>query len=188
MIMIKFNAFSRLKNFFSRFNPLNSFKWEGSNDENIEPPSSRNLLEGLIKKYPNMEYIILISIYHLMNTQNSNKEYLTVVNKDLRLVCDLVEGNELIVETPIQLESEGEKDNLLIATHNHFFGAIIPSLGDICNALNHKCKLISIVSDNNIGIIFIGYDGSCDEELINVFETFHGYLDICFNFERNDEL
>lgn len=42
-------AFSRLKNIFSRFNPLNSFKWNEPEDEIILPPSSKELLEKAIK-------------------------------------------------------------------------------------------------------------------------------------------
>ena len=186
--MIKLKAFSRLKNIFSRLNPIPSFKWDDSEEEIIVPPSSEELLVRTIKKYPKLNFAILFSIYHLINTQNETNEFLSVLTKDFRWVADLVEGNDIIVKTPIQVEIEGKNNNILIAVHNHFFGAIIPSLGDICQALENNCSLISIVSENHIGMVVIEHDASCDKNLVEEFTLFHGYLDLCFKFERNDEL
>lgn len=186
--MVKLNAFSRLKNFFSRLNPIPSFEWDEPEEEIIIPPSSSELLEMFVKKYPKFKYVILIAIYYLINTQGAKNEFLSVLTKDLRLVVDLVEGNDLIVNTPVQVEIESKKNNILIASHNHFFGAIIPSLGDICKALKCNCNLISVVSENHIGIVLIEYNSNCDKKLIDEFFLFHGYLDICFAFERHDEL
>lgn len=186
--MVKLKAFSRLKNIFSRLNPMPSFKWDDSEEEIFVPPSSEELLERTIKKYPKLKYVILFSIYHLINTHGETNEFLSVLTKDFRWVADLVEGNDTIVKTPIHVEIEGKKNNILIASHNHFFGAIIPSLGDICKALENNCSLISIVSENHIGIVVIEYESNCEKKLVEEFLTFHGYLDICFMFERNDEI
>ena len=186
--MVRFKAFSGLKNIFSRLNPIPSFKWDEPEEEIIIPPSSDELLERVIKKYPKLKYAILISFYHLVNTRGETNEFLSVLTKDLRLVSDLVEGNNLIVNTPHQVEIEGKKKNILIASHNHFFGAIIPSLGDLCKALESNCNLISIVSENRIGMVVIEYDSVCDKDFVDEFINFHGYLDICFAFERSNEL
>ena len=80
--MLKLKAFSRLKNIFSRLNPMPSFKWGDSDEEIIVPPTSEELLERTIKKYPKLKYAILFSIYHLINTQNENNEFLSVLTKD----------------------------------------------------------------------------------------------------------
>ncbi len=139
--MVKLKAFSRLKNIFSRLNPIPSFKWEDDSEEEIIiPPCSKELLERTIKKYPKFKCAILFSIYHLINTQGETNEFLSVLTKDFRWAADLVEGNDIIVKTPIQVEIEGKNNNILIASHNHFFGAIIPSLGDICQALENNCN------------------------------------------------
>ena len=50
--MVNFKAFSRLKNIFSRFNPIHSFKWNQPKEEVILPLSSRELLEKVIREYP----------------------------------------------------------------------------------------------------------------------------------------
>ena len=39
-----------------------------------------------------------------------------------------------------------------------------------------------------MGMIVIEYDSICDKNLVEEFTLFHGYLDFCFKFERNDEL
>lgn len=184
--MVNFKALFGLKKTFSRLNPLNSFNGGDSDEEIISYPSSKKLLEMLINNYSGVEYMILISIYHLISTRGVKNEFLTVLSKDRRVICDLVKGNDTIVNTPVQVELECENKNILIATHNHFFGAIIPSLGDICKALKHNCNVISIVSENHIGIIILGYGKPCDEKFVYEFENFHGYLDICFNFEKTD--
>ena len=186
--MVKLKAFSRLKNIFSRLNPIPSFKWDESDEGIVIPPSSNELLKMSVKKYPEFKIVILIAIYHLINTRNKSNEFLSVLTKDFRLVADLFEGNNLRVGFPLQVEIEGKNNNILIACHNHFFGAVIPSLGDICNALKHNCNLIAIVSENHIGIVIIEYDLGCDKKLIDEFIDFHGYIDICFSFEMDDEL
>lgn len=79
LVMAKLNAFSRLKNIFSRLNPIPSFKWDGPEDEIIIPLDSRNLLEKTIGKYPEFEKVILVAIYHLFNTKGKNDEYLIFI-------------------------------------------------------------------------------------------------------------
>lgn len=85
--MVNLKAFSILKNFFSRFNPIPIFKWDASEEEISIPLSSKELLEKVIVKYPEFKNVILVAIYHLINTQNMNSEYLTVLTKDFRLIA-----------------------------------------------------------------------------------------------------
>ena len=90
----------KIKNFFNRLNPLNLIDF-GDIDVEIEnAPTSEELLIQTIKKYSDFEKVILIALYHLINTQNSDKEYLTILTNDLRLICDLVEGDGESVEIP----------------------------------------------------------------------------------------
>ena len=63
--MVKLNGFSRLKNIFSRLNPIPHFRWNNHEDEIVTPPSSKKLLEYAIKKYPEFKKVILIAIYHV---------------------------------------------------------------------------------------------------------------------------
>ena len=118
--MVNFKAFSRLKNIFSRFNPIPSFKWNGPKEEVNLPLSSSELLEKVIREYPDFKKVILIAIYHLINTNNKNEEYLTVLTKDNRLIVDLLLGDEDNVNVPFIAKFEGKKDNVLVACHNHF--------------------------------------------------------------------
>lgn len=187
--MVEFKVFSRLKYIFSRFNPLNSFDLDEIDVEIEKAPTSDELLERTIKKYPNFEKIIFISIYHLINTQKADYEYLTVLTKDLKLIADLIEGEDDIVSTPDNVKKEGENNNILVASHNHFFGAIIPSVEDIVNAIEKQCQFITIVSKNHIGVI-VNEFGSKNEfkSLIKELILFNGYIDICFEFEKSDEV
>lgn len=153
--MIKLMAFSILKNFFRRLNPLNSFDLDDINVEIEKVPTSDELLINTIKKYENFEKVILITIYHLINTQNADKEYLTILTKDLRLICDLVEGVEGDVEIPDHVKKE-PVNNIFLTCHNHFQKAIIPSSNDFKNAILPKIKFTIIVSENHIGIIING--------------------------------
>ena len=66
--MIKFKVFSRLNGFFSRLNPLNSFDVSDVKVDIVKPPTFKELLEKTVNKYPKFEKIILIGIYHLINT------------------------------------------------------------------------------------------------------------------------
>ena len=61
--MVKLNAFSMLKNIFSRLNPLNSFKWDETGDEFVVLPSQKELLKNAIEKYPEFEKVVLVAIY-----------------------------------------------------------------------------------------------------------------------------
>lgn len=180
-------AFSRLKNIFSRFNPLNSFKWNEPEDEIILPPSSKELLEKAIKNYPEFKYVILVVIYHLINTKGSHNEYLTVLSKNNKLITDLIKGNEEIVNIPVNVKLEGKNDNILVACHNHFFGAVIPSLNDICSAIKYNCQFMVIVSDTKIGII-VNIDLSYKKAFIDQFILFNAYIQLCVDFEKSHEL
>lgn len=107
--MIYFNVFSRLKNFFTKFNPINSFNFEDNKMDFVDPITSVELLKYAINKYPNFEKIILIAIYHLFNTQNEYDEYLTVLTKDNRLIVDLLVGDHNNVKIPDIVKVEGKK-------------------------------------------------------------------------------
>lgn len=122
--MIKFNPFSKIKNFFNRLNPLNLIDF-GDIDVEIEnAPTSEELLIQTIKKYSDFEKVILIALYHLINTQNSDKEYLTILTNDLRLICDLVEGDGESVEIPDLVKKE-PLENIFLTCHNHFQNATL---------------------------------------------------------------
>lgn len=152
------------------------------------PPSSRELLEKVIEHYPEFQHVFLIAIYHLINTQNVQNEYLTVLTKNRVLIADLIKGNDNNVTPPSHVKKEGKKNNILIACHNHYFGAVIPSFGDIYNAIENNCQFFAVASENHIGMVVIEYNSDSHKKFIDEFVLFHGYIDICFNFERHDEL
>lgn len=151
--MVKLKTFSRLKNLFSRFNPIPSFNWDGPEDEIITPPSLRELLERVVKKYPKFEIVILIAIYHLVNTHNKVNEFLTVVTKDFKVIADLVEGEYGEVSVPKNVKFEAKKGNIFITCHNHYYGAVIPSWEDFKNSICPKIPFTIIVSEGNVGIL-----------------------------------
>lgn len=192
--MRKLMAFSRLKNIFSRFNPLNSFKWNEPEEEIIVPPSPEELLEKAIKNYPEFKYVILVAIYHLINTQGVEDEYLTVLTKDLRFIADLVKGEGGTVEIPEDLKNE-PVSNILLTCHNHFQKAIIPSSIDLRNVFKPNIRFTVIVSEDRIGIIVneLGnkfFEFNKDE--LKLFEKtwkrFSDYIVFCLNQERPNDV
>jgi hypothetical protein len=122
--MVNFKDFSRLKNIFSRIIPLNSFNDDKDGEDYFKPFSSDELLEMTVKNCSKFKYVLLTAIYHLINTNNQNNEYLTVLSKSNQFVVDLIEGKGNSVTVPNIVKSEGKKNNILVACHNHFFGAI----------------------------------------------------------------
>ena len=50
--------------------------WFGWGIENI---SSNDLLEDTVEKYPKFKFVILIALYHILNTVYSKNEFLTVL-------------------------------------------------------------------------------------------------------------
>ena len=186
--MVKFKAFSRLKNIFLRFNPLFSFDFDNHKVEISKPLSSNELLERTIIKCPEFMKVVLIAIYHLINTNGENKEYLTVLTKDNKLLIDLIEGRGDNVSVPPIVKVEGKKGNILVACHNHFLGAIIPSLDDVATAINNYCPFVAIVSGNHIGILIIESDGIDCEKFENDFEWFREYIGFCIDVEKGQEI
>lgn len=192
--MVKFITFSRLKNIFSRFNPLESFDWGDWDIKVSEPPSSEELLEKIIKEYKQFDKVILIAIYHLINTQNVKNEYLTVLTKDLRLIADLVKGNNGTVDIPENLKRE-PSSNILLTCHNHFQKAIIPSTRDLKNVFKPNIKFTIIVSEDQIGILINNLAENFfkfDEYELKLFkETWKGFSDyivFCLNQEKPKEV
>ena len=192
LLMMKFKVFSRLNGFFSRLNPLNSFEWGDVKVDVVKPPAFKELLEKTIHKYPQFEKIILIGIYHLINTQNADKEYLTVLTKDLRLICDLVEGDDSSVEIPEILDVE-PIENILLTCHNHFNRCLIPSSKDFKNIVKPKIKFTILVSQNCIVIlinelqdIFFEFDDDELKEFKNTWKLYNDYIIFSLGIEHPD--
>lgn len=104
-----FRNFLKLKNILSRLNPIPAFPFGDEEEVIVKSQSQEELLKSVIKKYPQFKRIIMISIYHLINTQNVEKEYLTVLTKDLRLIADLIEGERDKVSVPKNVKEESKK-------------------------------------------------------------------------------
>lgn len=190
--MTKFKVFSRLNSIFSRLNPLNSFDWGYVKQDLIKPPSSKELLEKAVNNYPEFEKVILIGIYHLMNTQYMDKEYLTVLTKDLRLICDLVEGDNSSVEIPEILKIE-PIENILLTCHNHFNNSLIPSSRDFRNIVQPKIRFTIIVSKECIVILinelqetFHKFSDKELKEFINTWKSFNDYIIFCMGIDKPD--
>ncbi len=192
--MVNLKDFSVIRNAFSRLNPLNSFDFDEINEEIEKPPTSDELLKKTIINYPYFEKVILVSIYHLINTQNVKNEYLSVFTKDLRLICDLVEGNGDTVDIPKILKNEPD-ENILLTCHNHFQKAIIPSTKDFKNVVKPQIKFTIIVSENHIGIVvnelgdkFLKFR---DDEKISFKNTWKRYMDyiiFCLGNDKPDDV
>lgn len=131
--------------------------------------------------------MILVAIYHLINTKGSHNEYLTVLSKNNKLITDLIKGNEEIVNIPVNVKLEGKNDNILVACHNHFFWSS-NTIIDICSAIKYNCQFMVIVSDTKIGIIVNNFDLSYKKAFIDQFILFNAYIQLCVDFEKSHEL
>lgn len=132
--------------------------------------------------------MILIAIYHLVNTNNVTEEYLTVLTKDIKLVADLVKGNSNEVSVPNNVKSEAKKDNILLTCHNHYYGSIIPSKRDFKNSLIPKILFTIIVSEGNIGILINEFNSFEDDKLQLLKIDLNDYIDyVRFSFIVNNE-
>ena len=150
-------------------------------------PEHKYLLEITIKKYPEFQYIILIAIYHLINTKNVDEEYLTVLTKDNKFIADLVKGNYNEVLVPNNVKSEAKQGNILVTCHNHFHGSIIPSMGDFNNSIIPKILFTVIVSKGNIGILINEFN--FDEDKFKLLKLdLNDFIDyVRFSFIVNNE-
>lgn len=187
--MVDFRNFLKLKNILSRLNPIPAFPFGDEEEVIVKSQSQEELLKSVIKKYPQFKRIIMISIYHLINTQNVEKEYLTVLTKDLRLIADLIEGERDKVSVPKNVKEESKKGNVLVICHNHFHGAIIFSSIDFKNVLCSKIKFSVIVSNGNIGILvneFSSFDEKYLKSLKIELKDYIGYVMFTFII-NNDE-
>ena len=86
---------------------------------------------------------------------------------------------------------EYKKGNVLATFHNHFGGAILPSINDFNNSILPKLKFTGISSENILGIIINDNDSlSCKyfRLLINDFKLFEVYLNFCFTREESENI
>lgn len=137
---------------------------------------------------PVFEKVILIGLYHLINSQNAYKEYLTVLTKNLKLIEDLTEGEENEVPISDNVKEEGKKNNIFVVCHNHFFGAIIPSCEDVLSTVKYNCQFSVISSENNLGIIYNNFNLKYLDGLIRELLLFDRYIEFCFSIEYAEEL
>lgn len=186
--MVKLKSFSRLKNIFSRLNPLNSFDFGKISVDVIRPPTSDDLLQKIVKTFFDFEKVVLIGIYHLFNTKNVDKEYLTVLTKNLKLIEDLTEGEENEVHLSDNAKEEGKNSNIFVACHNHYFGAIVPSCEDILSTVIYNCQFTVISSENNLGIIYNNSNLIILENFRRELLLFDRYVEFRFSVDCVDEL
>ena len=187
-VMVKLNDFSRLKNIFSRLNPIPRFRWKNHEEEIVTPPSSKQLLEYSIKKYPKFKNVILIAIYHLLNVKDQNIEHLTVLSKEFKLIADLVEGKYGEVPIPDNVKSEAKKENIFITCHNHYYGAVIPSWSDFKNSICPNIPFTIIVSEGNISILVNEFNNLDESALKSLKIDLKDYIEyVRFSFIVNNE-
>lgn len=190
--MSKFKVFSRLNSIFSRLNPLNSFDFGYIKQGLINSPTSKELLEKTVNNYPEFEKVILIGIYHLINTRQADKEYLTVLTKDSRLICDLIEGDNSSVEIPEILKIE-PIENILLTCHNHFNNSLIPSSKDFRNIVQPKIRFTILVSKDGIVILvnelqdtFHKFNDKELKKFKSAWKSFNDYIIFCMGTDNPD--
>ena len=171
---------------FEKMNPISTFDFDERFDE-IKSINNIDLFKKAIYENDELKEVIWIAIYHCLNTFNATNEFLTVLNKNFKLIADLVEGDERKVIIPNYVKEEYHKGNILATFHNHFEGAILPSFNDFNNSILSKLKFTVITSECYIGIIINEnekYDSKIFQLSINNFKLFEAYLNFCFS---NDE-
>lgn len=175
---------------FEKLNPINDFDFVEAIEE-MESKDNIILFKKAFENHLELKEIIWIGIYHCLNTLNLENECLTVLNNDLELMVDLLEGNDRNVPVPDHVKKEYQKGNVLATFHNHFDGAIIPSCNDFNNSILPKLKFTVITSDNLIGIIIndnTELDSEIFQQLINDFKLFEVYLNFCFSNDEFDNI
>lgn len=175
---------------FEKLDPLNNSNFEESS-EKFESKENIILLKNLVENHPKLKEIIWIAIYHCSKTFKFKNEFLSVLNQDLELIVDLLEGNDRNVVVPNFVKSEYQKGNILATFHNHFGGAIIPSSNDFYNSILPKLKYTVITSENLIGIIINcnnQFSSEIFQQLINDFKLFEVYLNFCFSNEEFENI
>lgn len=171
---------------FEKLNPLNNYNFEESL-ENNHKSNNIELLKKAFDNHPELKEVIWIGIYHCINTVEFDNECLTVLDKNSDLIVDLLEGTDWKVNVPEIVKKEYKKGNILATFHNHFGGAILPSLNDFNNSVLPNISFSVITSADIIGIIINdnnAVDSIVFQQLINDFKLFEIYLNFCFS---NDE-
>jgi proteasome lid subunit RPN8/RPN11 len=167
-------------------NPDDNFDFEEEFD-GIMAVNNINIFKKAFLKYPELKEVIWIGFYHCLNTLNFKHESLTVLNKNFDLIVDLLQGNDRNVVVPNSVKIEYQKGNVLATFHNHFNGAILPSINDFNNSILPKLNFTVITSENVLGII-VNDNDSLDSDsfqlLINDFKLFEVYLNFCFTKEE----
>lgn len=191
------NFFTKLKRKFQnligfdKLNPLDNFDFDDDKSDEIKSVNNIGLFSDAIEKHPDLKEVIWISLYHCLNTQYASNEFLTVLNNDFELIVDLLEGNNRNLIVPEFVKNEYRKGNILATFHNHFGGAIIPSINDFNNSILPKLKFTVITSENSIGIIVndnIEFNSEIFQLLINDFKLFEVYLNFCFSNDEFDNI
>ena len=171
---------------FEKLNPTNDFDFDGRFEE-IKSIDNIELFKKAIHEHEELREVIWIGIYHCVNTSKFKNECLTVLNRNFELIVDLLNGEDRKVIVPMHVKEEYQKGNILATFHNHFEGAILPSLNDFNNSILPKLIFTVITSENSIGIIIndsAKYNSDIFQQLINEFKLFEVYLNFCFS---NDE-
>ena len=179
-----------------KFQNLFRFQKLNSNDFNLDEGIEVNfdnieLFKNCIKNHEELKEVIWIGIYHSLNTFNSDKEFLTVLNNDFLIIADLIEGDNTSVDIPDFVKKQILDGNVLATFHNHFNGAIIPSSKDIKNTMLPFIKFMVITSKENIGII-VNDNKNVGDDFINSFKQewmfFLAFINWSFNKDMSDQI
>ena len=178
-IKVKFQNFLH----FNKMNPIKNFDFDEENIGESEYKDNIVLFQKEVENHSELKEILWIGIYHCLNTFKFENECLTVLNNNFELIVDLLPGDDRMVSVPNFMKKEYKKGNILATFHNHFEGAIIPSINDFNNSILPKLKFTVITSKNLIGIIIndnYELNPKIFQRLINDFKLFEVYLNFVF--------
>ena len=176
---------------FNEMNPIKNFDFDEENIDEREYKDNIVLFQKEVENHSELKEILWIGIYHCLNTFKFENECLTVLNNNFELIVDLLPGDDRMVSVPNFVKKEYKKGNILATFHNHFEGAIIPSINDFNNSILPKLKFTVITSKNLIGIIIndnYELNPKIFQRLINDFKLFEVYLNFCFSNDEFDKI
>ena len=193
IIMSIFNKISRRFQKLVRFERLNSSNNFDFDEglKKIKPLKNFALFKKAIDEHQELKEVLWIALYHCLYTLDVENEYLTVLNKNFKLIGDLIKGNDRSVEIPNAVKEEIINDNVLATFHNHFKGAILPSSNDLKNTVIPFIKFMVITSNGNIGIVvndFVDFEDNSFELFKQEWVMYESYLSWSFNSNKSQEI
>ena len=133
-----------------------------------------------------LDEIVEAVMYYMNNIENRNKEFLSAMNNDFKMVCTQHPGDLRGVSLCPKGKKAAENEGLLFVIHNHPSNNPLQSEGDIIGFAEYNVKY-NVVFTENEGLFILKNNGATEEDIKQGWDDIYQFMFENFKASNSNE-